>query len=396
MFKRTMQSSLSQLATQYPVVTMIGPRQSGKTTLVKATYPDMPYVNLERPDVRAVAEADPRAFLNQYSDGVIIDEVQRLPDLLSYIQVIVDETQRAGQFILTGSQQLGLHQAITQSLAGRTGLLNLLPLTTAELESAGISLTIDEYLYQGFYPRLYQKQEYNPTMLYGDYVKTYVERDVRQLINLKDLAQFQRFMKLLAGRVGQILNINDLCNNLGIAHHTASHWLSVLEASFLIFRLPPYFENLGKRIIKSPKLYFTDVGLAAYLLGINDVRQIEAHPTRGYLFENLVVLDTIKSRYNQAQDPNCYFYRDSNQNEVDLLMTIANGFVPIEIKSSTTFDKRFLKGLQYFSGIAKKRVLFSLLVYAGELQQVMQDYDLINYKDVINKLDEKLHALSKL
>lgn len=393
MFERDIKNELLELAKKHSIVTLIGPRQSGKTTLVKSTFPNLDYVNLENPDIRILAETDPRSFLSKYDNGVIIDEVQRVPSLLSYIQTIVDEKNEVGKFILTGSHQLGLHEAISQSLAGRTALLSLLPLSISELNSGGVQLDIDQYLYQGFYPRFYSDKQHNPTELHRDYMKTYVERDVRQLINIKDLMQFQKFMKLLAGRVGQILNLNDLCNNLGISHHTATEWLSVLEASFLIFRLPPYFENLGKRIIKSPKIYFTDVGFASYLLGIDDVRQLETHPLRGYLFENLVLMDIIKSRYNRAKDANCYFYRDSNQNEVDIVITRANWLIPIEIKSSQTFNKDFLKGVKYFTEITKERTPFSLLVYTGELEQAIQTSELVNYKNAAFELNKKLDKL---
>ena len=249
------------------------------------------------------------------------------------------------------------------------------------------------YLYFGFYPRLYTQQQLNPTELYRDYMRTYVERDVRQLINIKNLVQFQKLMKLLAGRVGQILNINDLCNSVGISHHTANEWLSVLEESFLIFRLAPYYENFGKRLIKSPKIYFTDVWFAAYLLGIDDVRQIETHSQRGNLFENLVLLEIIKSRYNQAKDHNCYYYRDSNQNEVDVIFSQANRLIPIEIKSAQTFNKSFMKSLDYFRQLTTSRSPFGLLVYAGENEQAIRDCELVNYKNSIRLLQKKIIGL---
>ena len=266
MFQREIVTELQRLAEEYPVVTVIGPRQSGKTTLVRHVFPKKPYVNLENPDTRSLVETDPRGFLEQFPHGAILDEIQRVPKLLSYIQTIVDESNEKGQFILTGSHQLELHQAITQSLAGRTALLTLLPMSLDELLKAGIDLSLDQALIMGGYPRIH-KDALDPTKAYRNYFQTYVERDLRQLINVKDLSQFERFVRICAGRVGQIINLDEIGSEVGISSHTVKEWISMLEASFIVFRLQPYFENFGKRIIKSPKLYFTDVGLATYLLG---------------------------------------------------------------------------------------------------------------------------------
>lgn len=314
MFKRDIAKELKDLGSDYPVVTVIGPRQSGKTTLVQHVFPKKPYANLEELDSRELAMIDPRGFLDQYPEGAILDEIQRAPQLLSYIQVIVDKEEQTGQgskgmFILTGSHQLEL-QAISQSLAGRTALLTLLPMSLHELIQANIDPSLDEVLLKGGYPRIY-KDQLNPTKAYRNYFQTYVERDLRQLIHVKDLLQFERFIRILAGRTGQILNMEEIGEERGISAHTVKEWISILEASFIVFRLQPYFENFGKRIIKSTKLYFTDTGLAVYLLGIESEIQISRRdPLRGHLVENLVLLELMKARLNRGLDPQLYYYRD--------------------------------------------------------------------------------------
>ena len=340
MINRSLKNQIIKLAESYPVVAILGPRQAGKTTLIRQTFPEKDYVNLEFPDVRLLAATDPRRFLENYPNGAILDEVQRVPELLSYIQGIVDEKNEPGLFFLTGSHQLELHGALIQSLAGRIGLLTLLPFSIHELSEAGIELTLNEYLLTGFLPRIYDKH-IEPTTFYRDYLKTYVERDVRQLINIKDLTTFQRFLKLCAGRVGSVLNMNNIANEIGISNHTIKHWLSILEASFIIFMLPPYFENFGKRIIKSPKLYFYDVGLASYLLNIENIQQVDRDPLRGNLVENLIIVELYKFRNNAGKEPNLYYYRDSQKNEVDVIYKEANDLIPIEIKSSQTMHPDF-------------------------------------------------------
>ncbi|MGA7979961.1 MAG: ATP-binding protein, partial [Chromatiaceae bacterium] len=322
MIPRTLAAIAEELAGQYPVVTVTGPRQSGKTTLCRAVFRDKRYVNLESPDVREFARSDPRGFLASYADGAILDEIQRVPGLVSYLQPMVDERNEPGQFILTGSQQFEVMSAITQSLAGRTALLKLLPLSIEELSGAGIKPQIDRLLLSGFYPRLYDAG-LDPTQALGDYVETYVERDVRQLTAIKDLALFERFVRLCAGRVGQLLNLQSLGNDVGISHTTARSWLTVLEASYVIFLLQPWHTNISKRQIKSPKLYFYDVGLAAYLLGAENELHVSRHPLRGSLFENLVIIEALKYRYHRGKRNNLYFWRDAKGNEVDLL--IENG-----------------------------------------------------------------------
>lgn len=377
---RKLASEIMDMAKSYPVVTLIGPRQSGKTTLVKQLFSNMPYVSLENPDDRAFAESDPRQFLENYPDGVILDEIQRLPMLLSYIQGIVDESNRKGLFILTGSHQHQLHQSITQSLAGRTAILKLLPFAIEELPEQASEL--EYYLYHGMYPRIYDNQ-LNPTKFYANYLQTYVERDVRLMINIKDLSLFQRFIKLCAARIGQVFNANSLSNELGISTHTIENWLSILEASFIVFRLQPYFENFGKRLIKSPKLYFTDVGLASYCLDIKQQSQLQRDPLRGNLFENLIISEYIKTQTNQGLEPSIYYYRDSNQNEVDLIIKQAHELIPVEIKASKTFHPSFLKGLNYFEKLVDSRMPKGYLIYAGDREQKIKKVDVCNFVNFV-------------
>lgn len=380
MFIRTIQEELIELARQYPIVSLMGPRQSGKTTIVREVFVDKPYVNFERPDIRLLAETDPISLLEQYPHGAILDEVQRVPVLISYLQVIVDEAKSNGMFIITGSHQIELHSAVSQSLAGRVGLLNLYPMTMRELKLGGINLDLDEQIYKGFFPRIYS-ENLNPSKAYRNYLQTYIEKDVRQISEIKNLVQFQTFIKLCAGRIGQILDYTSLGNAIGVSNNTVKHWLSVLEASYIVFRLQPYFENFGKRLIKSPKLYFTDVGLAAYLLGIETPQQISRDPLRGQLVENLVIMEMLKYCYNRGVDPNIYYFRDSHQNEVDVIIKRGNQLIPVEIKSAKTFTKSFLKGLRYYKELVGDRAPEAYLIYAGDQSQVVAGIKLLHYSD---------------
>lgn len=379
MFKRELETELKDLAKGYPVITVIGPRQSGKTTIVQHAFPEKMYANLEYPDIRALAFKDPRGFLDQFPNGAILDEIQRVPQLLSYIQPLVDKKDQKGMFILTGSHQLELQEAISQSLAGRTAILTLLPLNLAELERAGFDLSVNEWILKGGYPRIY-KENLDPTKAYRSYFQTYVERDLRQVIQVKDLIQFERFVQILAGRIGQILNMEEIGGEVGLSSHTVKHWISILEASFIVFRLSPYFENFGKRIIKSPKLFFNDAGLAAYLLGIENETQLNRDPLRGNLFENAIILELKKYRLNRGLDPSLYYYRDIQKNEVDIIYKKGYELVPIEIKSSKTFHQEFIQKLQYFQIIAKKRAPQSYLIYAGDLEQNVLTTKLLNFR----------------
>lgn len=365
---------------------MIGPRQSGKSTLVKKLFPEKPYVNLEALDRRDLAQSDPRGFLAQYPDGAILDEIQRVPELLSYIQELVDERdaeKKRGIYILTGSHQLSLHANISQSLAGRTAILKLLPLSLSELKMRSQKMQTDDFLYMGFYPRIY-RDNIKPTDFYRDYVQTYIERDVRQLIQIKNLGLFKKFIQLCAGRVGQILNANSLANEVGVSNHTINEWLSILEASFVLIRVQPYFENFGKRVIKSPKIYFTDVGLLTYLLGIHHKEQLIRDPLRGQLFENLVVVELMKAKLNAGEEANFYYYRDTTMNEVDLVYKQGSRFIAIEIKSAQTFSRSFLKGLRYFQKIVQERFAKGYVIYSGDQEQQVETYQLINYRHCYN------------
>lgn len=378
MYKRTIEPELKALVKGYPVVTIIGPRQSGKTTLVRHAFPDMPYANLEALDLQEMAQADPRSFLEQFPDGAILDEIQRVPTLLSYIQLIVDEQQKKGMFILTGSHQLELHQAISQSLAGRTALLNLLPMSLVELAEAKIELSLNEALLKGGYPRIY-KDELDPTKAYRNYFQTYVERDLRQLIHVKNLTQFQRFVRMCAGRIGQLLNLEGIGNEVGVSSNTIKEWISILEASFILIRLQPYFENFGKRLIKSPKLYFTDVGLACYLLGIENLNQLDRDPLRGHLVENLVLLELMKARLNHGLDPQLYYYRDVNGHEVDFIFKTGNHLIPIEVKASKTFNKEFLENLILFQKLVGDRCPRGFIIYGGTQEQTIGSFATLNF-----------------
>ncbi len=380
MIKRKIAPYLLEMARYFPVVTILGPRQSGKTTLAKLLFPDHIYVNLEDKTARDIAMSDPKAFFELYKPPVIIDEVQRVPELLSTIQLLADASKGKGRFILTGSHQPKLHAEISQSLAGRTGILKLLPLSIEELTEAGISLSRDEYIFNGFMPRLYDENT-PPTMLYPAYYATYVERDVRQLINVSDQHAFETFLKLLAGRVGQVVNMSDLAGDVGVSATTLSSWLSVLEASYIVFRLPCFFNNFGKRLVKAPKIYFTEVGLAASLLGIENVSQVARDPLLGGLFENLVVVEALKARYNLGKQlPGLYYFRVQRRNEVDLIIDDNRRLIPVEIKAGMTFDPSFAKNIRAFLEIATECVR-PTVIYAGDTTTTINGVAFDNFRN---------------
>ena len=365
MITRDIKEELVRSASEYPVVTILGPRQSGKTTLAQMTFPDKPYFSLEDPDVRVAAETDPRGFLGQVKGSAILDEVQRLPALLSYVQGMVDKDRRRGRFILTGSHQPQLHEAITQSLAGRTAMLTLWPFSVHELSRYKTAQDPFDVIVSGCFPRLHE-EALEPRRFFNSYLQTYVERDVRMLIQLRDLSQFQQFLTLLAGRVGQVVNLASLSNDVGVSTTTIRNWLSVLKASFVVFELPPFFENVRKRVIKSPKIFFTDVGLAAFLLGIHTKEHAFRDPLRGHLYENLVIADIVKGAFNKGIKPEIFFFRDSHGNEVDLLIKEKGTLTPVEIKSAGTFSADFIKGLERFQMLKIKRVATGAVLYNGE------------------------------
>jgi len=363
------------------VITITGPRQSGKTTLVKKVFQGKPCFNLEDPELRERILSDPRAFFKGLENGAILDEIQRAPVLPSYIQSIVDEAQIPAQFILTGSNQSWMLRDVSQSLAGRTALLKLLPFSLEELLSFKRSMQTDDLLVHGFYPGIYQRG-LNPNDAYRFYYEAYVERDLRQLANIKDLQLFHKFVRLCAGRIGQLFNANNLANEVGVSIPTIQSWMSILQASFIIMLLQPCYENTNKRLVKSPKIYFYDVGLAAYLLGIEDSKQMSRDPLRENLFENMVVMDLVKSRYNLGRDHNLYFYRDNHQNEVDVVYKKGHEFIILEIKSAQTFNNDFAKGVNYFKKLFGDRVERALVVYDGDKETKVRDVEFLNFRSL--------------
>ncbi len=375
MIKREITPCLVELFRKYPFVTVTGPRQSGKTTLCRAAFPHLKYVNLEAPDQREFAESDPRGFLSHIGEGVILDEIQRVPELLSYLQVHADEARRNGLFVLTGSEQFRLSDAINQSLAGRTALLRLLPFSLAERRGIGASESIDDILYSGFYPRIHD-QKLEPRQALGDYFETYVERDVRQIGEIRNLSSFHRFVRLCAGRVGQLANLSALGADAGVSHTTARHWLTVLEASYVVFQLPPFYANIRKRLVKSPKLYFYDVGLASYLIGIEHAGQIATHPLRGALFENAVVLEALKHRFNRGYRSNLSFFRDARGLECDLLYENGNGICAIEIKSGATIASDYFNALNRIARVLPQ-ISGKAVVYGGADRQSRRDGEVV-------------------
>lgn len=381
MIPRDLGTELLKLVDEYPVVTILGPRQAGKTTLARVMLPNYEYINLESPEVRSFVSLDPKAFLSQIKGPVILDEIQRAPELLSYIQVLVDEKKSNGLFVLTGSHQLKLRESITQSLAGRTAILQLLPLSMAELQNAEMSLTkFEDYAIKGFLPRVYDTHQ-RPQQAYSNYYQTYVERDVRQLINLHDASLFEKFMKLLAGRVGQLIDYNSLSSDVGVDAKTIKNWLSILEASFIVFKLVPYYENFGKRVIKSPKYYFIDVGLLSFLLGIETADQVSRDPLMGSIFENLVIVEFLKAQLNKGQTSSLYFFRDSAGSEVDLIIKKGRETLLVEIKASATFHTAFLVNLRKIAVIAKD-VTKSYLVYNGDSRVLEQGIGAVHFDQV--------------
>jgi len=384
MIGRIAASKALKLANQYPVVTITGPRQSGKTTLCRMIFAEKAYVSLEDVDERQYAMNDPRGFLNRFPKGAVIDEIQRVPDLLSYIQTIVDAKQKEGFFIITGSQQFELLEGIAQSLAGRTALLRLLPFTMNEAyDFEQFDVSLDQVLYTGFYPRIFDKK-LNPTEAMLFYVNTYVERDLRLLINVKDLSKFEVFLKLCAGRTGQVLNMSGLGNDCGVNHATIKNWLSVLEASYIIKLLRPYYKNFNKRLIKAPKLYFLDTGLAAFLLDIQNARQMAVHPLKGALFESMVISEILKQRFNAGQTDNLYYFRDNIGNEVDLICDHGVEIDTVEIKSGQTIASDYFKGLRYLAKLTDA-IRNSTLIYGGEKSYTREGIRLLAWPDLASR-----------
>ncbi|MCY3775135.1 MAG: ATP-binding protein [Candidatus Aminicenantes bacterium] len=385
MIRREITPVLIKLFQQYPFVTLTGPRQSGKTTLCRMAFPQLKYVNLEAPDVREFAESDPRGFLARLGTGAILDEIQRVPDLPSYLQVLADEEGRNSLFVLTGSEQLRISESISQSLAGRTALLRLLPLSLAERKQTGAGNAVDEILCSGFYPRIHDRK-LEPRQALGDYFETYVERDVRRIGEIRNLPGFRRFVRLCAGRVGQLVNLASLGADTGVSHTTARHWLALLEASYIVFRLPPFHANIRKRLVKSPKLYFYDVGLASYLIGIEHAGQIATHPLRGALFENAVVVETLKHRFNQGRRSNLSFFRDQRGLECDILYETGDGIGAIEVKAGATIASDYFLALKRVAKVLP-RIFNKAVVYGGVNGQFRRDVQVAPLADLPKVLE---------
>jgi uncharacterized protein len=390
MFHRAARARLLRLARGFPVVVITGPRQSGKTTLARDVMSGHAYVSLEDPDVRTRVAADPRGFLASFtrprSAGVVLDEAQRVPELLSYLQTAVDADRRSGRYVVTGSQNLLLSQAVSQSLAGRAGYLELLPLSYGEAATHFNALSLDELLVKGAYPAIHST-DVSPADWQASYVASYLERDVRDISRIGDLLQFQRFMRMLAARCGQLLNLNAVAHDLGVAQTTARDWLTVLEATYVCFRLLPYHTNFGKRLVKTPKLYFHDTGLAAWLLGIHDAATMNVHPMRGALFENLCITEYGKHLRNTGAAGTPYFWRDNIGNEVDLLIERAGVLQPVEFKSGATFQPDWLRGLHTWQRhAAQARQAEPLLICGAPGNQRLQGVGVAHWRDAVMAL----------
>lgn len=386
MYKRDLEPFLKKISSKYPILTLVGPRQSGKSTLARLAFPDYQHVSLEDIDYRELAKNDPRAFLKRFSDQVIIDEIQRAPDLISYLQTHVDQPNTNFKFVLTGSNHLLLMEQISQSLAGRTFIAKLLPFSFNEIKKAPVfGKALDTIMYTGGYPRIYDKK-LEASQWLEQYFQTYVEKDVRKILNIKDLELFERFLRLCAARAGNILDLSSLGNDCGITQPTARAWLSVLKASFVCLTLEPHFKNFNKRIIKSPKIYFYDTGLLCFLLKIQNAEELEFHALRGAIFENFIITEKIKSFWNRGQEHSFYFWRDSNGNEVDLVQDKGTHLEPFEIKSAQTFSQNFFKNLNYFQKLQNLPEIHGTCIYAGAENHSYQGFELKSWQDVIQSI----------
>lgn len=382
---RAITTKIKTISNKFPVFALLGPRQSGKTTLIRKLFPEHPYVSLEDPDRRRFAEEDPRGFLEtfQKEKRIFLDEVQRVPQLLSYIQTQVDEFPIPASFLLSGSHNFLLNQHISQTLAGRIAILTLLPLTYQELQKADENklFSLNSLLFDGMYPRVHS-QEIDPIDWYPNYIQTFIERDVRLIQNIGDLNAFHLFLKLCAGRTGQLLNLTSLGNECGISHNTAKAWISILEASYILFLLQPYHKNFNKRLVKSPKIYFYDTGIACSLLGIETAEQLATHYSKGSLFESFVISEIIKERLNAGLANNCFFWRDNHGNEIDCIFEKAGKLIPIEIKSSQTPSSTFFDGLVYWNQMTETSSTDNKVIYGGDENQIRQKGSLLSWRNL--------------
>ncbi|MBI4649369.1 MAG: ATP-binding protein [Bacteroidia bacterium] len=382
MIEREISPVIKKMAEKYPVISLTGPRQSGKTTLLKHIFPEYQYFILENPETRLLAINDPQNFIIRCGEKAIIDEIQHAPELFSYIQITVDEKKIPGQFILSGSQNFLLHEKISQSLAGRAAILKLLPLSISEIQNVGIQgKEYETLLFNGLYPGLYDLQ-IESRYFYPNYIETYLERDVRSIKQITNLADFIRFLQLCAARTGNLLNLSSLAQDAGISVNTAKSWISVLEASYIIFLLQPYYKNFNKRIVKMPKLYFYDVGLAVSLLRIETVSQLNTHYHIGSLFENLIITEFVKYRYNQGLQTNCYFWRDNKGEEIDCIVEKALGLVPIEIKSSKTFNYSFLNNIKFWNALTGNPPENSYIIYGSNNDYIASDVNVYSWMNL--------------
>ncbi|MBN2811289.1 MAG: ATP-binding protein [Spirochaetales bacterium] len=382
MIQRTAEPTLHRLAKGFPVICITGPRQSGKTTLAVKAFPDKPYISLEDPDIARLAREDPRGLLDSYKDGLILDEAQAVPEIFQYLKTAIDKDPVPGRYIVTGSHQFSLLEGVTESLAGRAAFVTLYPFSVHELKGAGITLSEPfGTLLKGFYPPVYDR-EVTVYDWYTNYIASYIERDVRSVINVKDLSQFQTFVKMCASRVGQMVNLSALAQDCGITHNTAKSWISVLESSGIIFLLKPYHNNYGKRLVKSPKLYFVDTGVACRLLGIKDAEQLFMHPNQGNIFESFVVAEMLKNRFNKGLNPELYFWRDNTGNEVDVVYEDGMVIRSVEIKSGKTFSAEYTSGLETWMRFSDEAPASCSIVYAGDMEMKMKGIEVKKWNSV--------------
>lgn len=393
MIQRTIEKHISSLMNEYFSISIFGPRQCGKTTLAKNLFPSFSYANLEDMNVRSLAKNDPEEFFTRFPEPVIIDEIQRVPELLSTVQVRIDKNQKKGQYLITDSQQISLKSSITQSLAGRTAIVQMLPLSISELYSANIKLDRDSQLVSGFMPFLYAESGHSPFEYYKNYVNTYLERDIVQIAAVHDLIRFEKFMRLLAGRVGQLVNNSTLATEVGVSSTTIGSWLSILEASHVIYTLKPWFKNRNSQVVKTPKVYFCDTGLVSYLLGIETPEQMIRDPLLGNIFENFVVIEALKTRLNLGLEPNLYFFRNSNGLEIDLILLEQNKLKLFEIKSGKALNDEFCRNMKNFSAKYNEDIVSDstkgTVIHSGETYESYKDFGFYNFSKIPQLFESK-------